>query len=181
MKTTVWIHSSVLWALLGGPLAHAPQAEESGDIARIKAAYVYHFANFAEWPAEKEKYIRLCTLGEGEVANRLQDLDERELEQGRILRVVVRPPREEIAKACDMLFIGQNLGAELDPPAAMRLQLGALLSVSDRTGFAKNGGMIEMFLRDDKVRMRVNLDVVRASGIRLSSKLLRLAEIVETP
>jgi hypothetical protein len=55
------------------------------------------------------------------------------------------------------------------------------LSVSDQPGFARGGGMIEMFPCGDKARMRINLGVVRLAGILLSSKLLRLAKIAETP
>lgn len=157
--------------------------KEGGDLARLKAVYLYHFAAFTEWPesalAASMKDIRLCVTGGGEVEGQLLRLDGKELDGGRMLRVV-QARREELAKSCQMVFLGEAARFNADP-AWTRLRGQPLLSVSDQPGFAQGGGMIEMFLRDDKVRMRINLGAVRSAGLHLSSKLLRLAEIVETP
>jgi hypothetical protein len=87
---------------------------------------------------------------------------------------------DQVTKTCHMLFVGELPRADSDL-AGGRLRGEPILLVGEQSGFAQNGGMIEMFLRDDKVRMRINLSMVRAAGIMLSSKLLRLAEIVEAP
>lgn len=156
---------ALLWGCLTGAAV-----QTDGGVARIKAVYLYHFASFAEWPeaALVGQEVRLCVLGGGEVAQHVQRLDAQDLGDGRMLRVVP-------ARPCHIVFVGDaaaNFGEWQGLP---------VLSVSDRSDFARHGGMIEMYLRDDKVRMRINLAVVRAAGLRLSSKLLRLADIVEAP
>lgn len=155
--------------------------KEDGEIAGIKAVYIYHFASFAQWPAgaSAQKEIRLCVLGEGRVSGQLQQLDGKDLEEDRLLRVVpVR--KDEVSKACNMVYIGEAANFPGDAVWA-RLRSTPVLLVSDQTGFAQQGGMIEMFLRDDKIKMRINLGAVRSAGLSLSSKLLRLAEIIESP
>lgn len=182
---TAFIRRTLLAGLFGALGWHALRAEpgQGDDLARVKAAYLYHFATFTEWPESTgpnaSKEIRLCVMGNGPVEAQVQRLDGKELEGGRLLRILsVR--REELPKLCHMVFIGEPAHVNHDS-AWMRLRGAPLLSVSDQTGFAQGGGMIEMFLRDDKVRMRINLGAVRSAGLHLSSKLLRLAEIVETP
>jgi hypothetical protein len=183
--TTAFIRRVLLSGLFGALACHALRADPGPEeeLARVKAAYLYHFAAFTEWPESAvpivAKEIRLCVLGDGVVEAQVRRLNGKELEGGRLLRVV-QARREELPKFCHMVFVGEPARVGLDP-AWIRLRGAPLLSVSDQAGFAQGGGMIEMFLRDDKVRMRINLGAVRSAGLHLSSKLLRLAEIVETP
>lgn len=175
------IRQACLIGLLGGWLAGplAAVADGGDDIARIKAVYLYHFATFAKWPEGRmaSPEIRLCVMGGGDVQSELRLLNDRDLGDGRLLRVIYDGARN-LPQSCDMAFVGVGMDYHL-----MRegLRNVPVLSISDQPGFAQGGGMIEMYLRDDKVRMRINLGAVRASGLQLSSKLLRLAEIVETP
>lgn len=154
-------------------------ADGGDDIARVKAVYLYHFATFAKWPEAQTgaSEMRLCVLGGEEMEAQLRQLDDRDLGDGQVLRVI-RGVTGELPRACNMAFVGA--GADYQR-VRESLRNVPVLSVSDQPGFAQGGGMIEMFLRDDKVRMRINLSAVRAAGLQLSSKLLRLAEIVEAP
>jgi len=54
-----------------------------------------------------------------------------------------------------------------------------VLLVSDVEDFARRGGMVQFTLRDNKLKLVVNLPAVRDAGLKLSSKLLRMAEIVQ--
>ena len=164
-------------------LAGVGEPVRGEDLARIKAAYLYHFVNFTQWPQDvgvsTEDAVRLCLLGAGSVDAQLQRMDVVELGLNSKPRLV-RVRKEELPDSCQVVFVGEAADVETEALLA-RLRGAPLLSVSDQPEFARRGGMIEMFLRDDKVRMRVNLNAVRAAGIHLSSKLLRLAEIVEAP
>jgi hypothetical protein len=173
----------LLWGVLSAVAAHALRAESkaSDNISHLKAVYLYHFANFAEWPQAQafasKKNLRLCVIGDEDIARQAQGLDTHELGDG-ILLQVARLRRDELPGGCQMVFFSQTAGSDVEAMLAS-LRKAPLLSVSDVPGFARSGGMIEMFLRDDKIRMRVNVNAVHAAGLRLSSKLLRLAEIVE--
>lgn len=174
-------------ALVVGVIAVSAWSELRSDtlggaeLARIKAVYLYHFASFTEWPENPESMneIKLCITSQGEVETQLRRLDGKELERGRVLRIA-EPTQGQIAKNCNMVFLGEGSRSALER-VENRLQGIPVLTISDQAGFARRGGMIEMFLRDDRVRMRINIGATRSSGLRLSSKLLRLAEIVEAP
>ena len=56
------------------------------------------------------------------------------------------------------------------------LQGRSILTVSDLPDFTSRGGMIELYMEKNKIRMRISLAVVKAAGLSISSKLLRLAE-----
>ena len=53
-----------------------------------------------------------------------------------------------------------------------------VLSISDLNQFARHGGMIEITRKDDKFAFAINIDAVNRNGLRISSKLLQLAEVV---
>ncbi len=55
----------------------------------------------------------------------------------------------------------------------------SILTVSDMEDFARNRGMIRLFTSDNKIRFRINPEAAKAANVTISSKLLRLAEIVQ--
>jgi hypothetical protein len=153
------------WADLGA----APQAPE----ATLKAAYTLNFAKFTEWPGEGTGAdLRVCVVGRSLVGEALEAAVHAEV-AGRGLRVVyVRLPGE--VSQCNLMYV-----SELDMTRARRL-LAALaeypiLTVSDIEGFAQVGGMIELVVVERRLRFVIDLDAVRAAGLRLEPKLLRLA------
>ncbi len=117
--------SILMWGALNSGLADYARAEvsEDGNVARIKAVYLYHFATFAEWPQTlaAEREVRLCMMGGGEVVGQLPRLDGRDLGDGRILRVVPLR-RGEAPRGCHIVFIGAAAGElatvkiEFSPP-----------------------------------------------------------------
>lgn len=80
------------------------------------------------------------------------------------------------ALGCQMLFINTP-GRTKEVLAALSGK--SILTVGDGEDFAKNGGMIQFYLANNKTRIKINLTAAKAANITISSKLLRLAEIVE--
>ena len=78
-------------------------------------------------------------------------------------------------KACHVLFISRSENDRVEQ-ILQNLQGRNILTVSDIPDFAARGGMIELFMEKNKIRMRINLSAVKAAGLNISSKLLRLAE-----
>lgn len=77
---------------------------------------------------------------------------------------------------CNILFLSQS---ERDRAAQIisNVRGRSILTVSDIDGFAGIGGMVELFTEKTKIRMRINLEAVRAANLKISSKLLRVAEV----
>src|SRR4029077_16348988 len=77
---------------------------------------------------------------------------------------------------CNILFISQSeryRAAEI----VSSLKGRSILTVSDMDGFADSGGMIQFVTEQNKIRVRINLNAVKAANLKVSSKLLSVAEV----
>lgn len=164
--------ASLAALLLGLSFPGWPQTSES----KLKAAYTLNFAKFTHWPAGRggasSGALRVCADGTSDIGPALEESANTRV-AGRTLEVrYVRLPGDVLD--CDLLYI-----STLDLSRARR-QLAAMaaypiLTVSDVQDFAQSGGMIELLLVDRKLRFEIDLDAVRAAGLRLDPKLLDLA------
>lgn len=167
-----------LAALLLAPLHDRARAQ--GGEYRVKAAFLLQFVKFAEWPpaalpAENDT-LTLCVLGENPFGESLDDLKGKSA-GGKRISVRHVPPVQN-AKGCHLLFISASEKGRLGP-ILKAIESVPLLTVGDTEGFAQKGVMINMYLEDERVRFEVNLQAVKRSGVRLDSRLLNLARIVQ--
>jgi hypothetical protein len=79
--------------------------------------------------------------------------------------------------ACQILFVSRSEGRNLERTLAA-LKGTTVLTVSDADRFAERGGMIQLITENGKIHLRINVEAARASGLTISSKLLRSAQIV---
>lgn len=148
---------------------------------QLKAAFLFNFLQFVDWPANAfnsaEQPVAMCLLGPDPFGADLDALIAGERIDGRPIEVR-RLQSVDAASACQLVFLN------LRSPQALRAAIERLkglpvLTVSDVTTFSGQGGMIEFVMREDRVRLRVNLRAASEAQLRLSSKLLRRSEIVE--
>lgn len=144
----------------------------------VKAAYLYNFARFVEWPALPEGSLQVCIVGRDPFGPALAGLEGRSV-QGRTVRV-----RRDVAVsdlgACQIAFISDSEERRL--PMILRTAAGQpVLVVSDIEGFADGGGMIGLALADQKVQFDVNLAPIRQSGLKVPAQVLKLARQVLNP
>jgi hypothetical protein len=150
----------------------------------VKAAFLYHFAKFIEWPESvggpRPKVVTLCVVGADPFGDALDELAARGadgLAEGigvRVRHVTGLTPQA----GCHIAFISNSersrLAAHLADAAAAHV-----VTVSELSGFAGAGGMIQFVLEDGKVRFWINRAAAERQGIHVSSRLLALARIVE--
>jgi hypothetical protein len=91
--------------------------------------------------------------------------------------VVRRYARGGDVGACDILFISQSEGNRVEAILAS-LNNRPTLTVSDLDRFARRGGMIHLVTDGNRIRLAINLEAAQAAHLTISSKLLRVAEIV---
>lgn len=144
----------------------------------VKAAMLYNFAKFVDWPGDTlaaDNRIAFCIAGKSPLNGPLQQLQGKPV-KGRTVSVrqVARP--DEIA-GCQVLFIPQAESARL---SAYLQQAGhhSILTVSDLDRFAASGGMIGFYEEDNKIRFEINPDAVQKRRLQISSHLLNLARRV---
>jgi len=156
--------------------AHA----QSVDEYRVKAAFLYNFAKFVEWPPEafqnSSDPIAICTLGYSPYHRGLEEAVRGKTIGGRAL-VVRQVSDVEQASACQILFVNaseRKRAAKILP----ELKATGVLTVGETEGFAAEGGVINFKTDDGQVRLEVNVAAAERARLRISSKLLNLAQIV---
>lgn len=160
-------------------LRSRPAVAEVGEY-EVKAALLYHFAKFAEWPAEAfptdQAPIVIAVLGESPFGATLTTAIEGKLANRRRVTVLHYPTLEDL-NACHILFVSASEGARL-PKTLDGIGSRGILTVSDIEAFARSGGMIGLTTEEGRVHFEINLEVVTNAHLRLSAKLLSLAKIV---
>jgi hypothetical protein len=169
---------AVVLAMAGGLMAEV-QAQRPPEY-QVKAAYLYGFGRFVEWPASAPAAAGpafvLCVLG-GDPFGR--ELDE--VTAGAVMKQkpvsIRRISRLEESGPCHTLFISASEDVRLGTILAT-LDRRPVLTVSDAPQFAQRGGMIGFFLDGNRVRFTVNLPAAQDAGLVLNSELLRVAATI---
>lgn len=153
------------------------RGEPSED--QVKAAFVYNFAKFVEWPENafpsKDTPLILCVIGKDNVGSALQALEKKEV-QGRQLRLNVITDLTQYLQnnSCHILFIANS---ELAHQQELLQDLGdaPTLTVADNAEFIKQGGMISLYVESQRVQFAVNKNATQNNGLKLSARMLQLA------
>jgi len=157
------------------PADARPQAPEY----QVKAAFLYNFAKFVEWPAEllaNDPSFVIGLLGEDPFGPLLD-----EAVAGKTVRdkriVVKRFSRLEDAAGAHILFISDSEAGNVSR-IVKGLSRTPVLTVSDIERFAERGGMVQLETEQNRVRFAINVAAVERAGLKPSSQLLKLARIV---
>jgi hypothetical protein len=149
---------------------------------QIKAAFLYQFAKFVQWPdtvfADSSKQIVIGILGEDPFGGDLDNTVQGKFIHDREIRIK-RIDRLENVQDCQILFISGSETKKL-PVIFARLHHSNILTVGDTEGFSQEGGIINFIRKDNKIHFEINVDAAQKAGLKLSSKLLNLAKIVES-
>ena len=146
------------------------------DQALVKAAFLFNFAKFVEWPANSSKPLAFCVIGDDRMAAYLQAGIAGKSIESRSLTVRNRPDLTQL-DLCSVIYIGPT-EKKVVTQVAQLVAGKQILTVSEFSELGSQGAVISFFLDDERVRFEVNLGAVRQAGVKLSSKLLALARIV---
>jgi hypothetical protein len=162
----------LLTALVIGAVRGAPLAQEVSREYRVKAAYLYNFVKYVEWPDTKGR-ILICVAGQNPFGTLLESLVRNERVHGVPLATeVILDARTD----CDVLFTPRtaNIPAYLKAAAGM-----PTLTIGETPRFVEQGGMIAFYPDGGNVRFQINPAAAARVQLRISSRLLQLAKIVE--
>lgn len=167
---------------LGGFAASSLAAAAPTREYDIKAAFLFNFASFVEWPstafATPTAPFVIGILGDDPFGPILEEIVDGEQINGHPLAVRRLTSRQLAeAGACHILFISKSESRRLTP-LLQQLRGRPVLTVADLPNFLDAGGSIG-FSTEGRVRLIINPSAVRAAHLNVSSKLLRLAEVVD--
>jgi hypothetical protein len=158
-----------LCAALGGV---APVSGQDLPEYRLKAAFLYNFALFTEWPADVGPTLGLCILGPDPFGKEIDGLQGKAV-GGRSI-VLHRKPGSSALAGCHLVFVAAPVIASV-PRVLEAVQGSPVLIVADSPGAARQGVALNMAVAQNRITFEANLAAARAARLTLSSKLLRLA------
>jgi len=143
----------------------------------IKAAFIYNFVKFVEWPPARSLNhlpgIDICVLGEDPIGGAGEVFKAASTPQF-TLSLVNEPDVRKVARHCHIVFISRSRSGQMgEIMAALKGQ--PVLTVGDMDSFAEQGGMIGFVMSDNKIKVEVNTRAVTGAGLRVDAQLLEIA------
>lgn len=164
-------------ALLGLLFALPVMALEQ-DEAAVKAAFIYNFTKFVEWPAEAEGPLQLCLIGETDsLLAALANLEGKQ-SQGRNIHVRSIGRNADTLDGCRVIVVGASEAGRISA-ILNNAQKHPALTVSEIEHFADVGGMIGLVVNNTKVQFEINAQAAQRANLKLSAQLLKLSQKVK--
>src|SRR5271168_3927102 len=167
-----------IWVVLCCLVAVA-QAQSASEY-QVKAAFLFNFARFVEWPSDAflgaDSPLQICILGQDPFGRDFEQMIEDKTVSGHRIEIA-HPEGVPQARACQILFISTSEKAHL-PSILQGLKGASVLIVGDTPGFAALGGAINFVLDDSRVRFEINLKAAELAHLKISARLLTVAKVV---
>jgi len=171
---TFWLRLLFIGGLFGN-LAFAGPSREPTEY-ELKAAILYNFALFAEWPISPSETFNLCLYGPDPFGAAIEALTRRTLLDRPIQ--IQRPRQPSEISACHLLYISPQALPDLPPLLAVAGDKPILTIADQPQTTDTSGSVIHLGLDRQKIIFDIDLAAANRAGLRLSSKLLRLAHHV---
>ena len=169
--------ATVVWVLLA---ASSVLGQEKPGEYQVKAAYLYNFGRFIQWPAKvttaSTGFFTICILGEDPFGPALDTtLAGETIGNQKVAARRISSLQQPVD--CQILFISSSEGKHLNK-IIDALGNSAVLTVSDIPQFSQRRGMIQLLMEGNRIRFEVNLAATQRAGLTLSSELLKVATAV---
>ena len=142
----------------------------------LKAAFIYNFAKFTEWPADAVATgapLVLCVLGDAAIGEALERVVKGRTLAGHSISVSQAPPGRPL-EACHIAYVS-GVTASQAAEVVAGVRDAPVLTISDVEGFIKLGGIAQFFFEHGQLRFDVKLASAKRARLQISSKLLALA------
>jgi hypothetical protein len=168
-------------AWLGGwPPDVSAQDNAAARERRVKAAFIFNFAGFVEWPEtafpQPFTAVSIAVIGDDELAAELSAITAGRAVEGRPLTIRKTRSLEAVADA-HMVFVGRAEIARL-PQLAKLARARPVLILTDAPNALAQGSMINFMLVERRVKFEIHLEEAERHGLKLSSRLLAVAQTV---
>jgi hypothetical protein len=173
----------LLGTVILSPWATAGTGAQEGHVIsqyEIKAAYLFNFAKFVEWPASVYKNanspIRIGILGEDPFRDILNPILNGKKVNGRSFEVS-RSDNLEDLRSCHILFVSDSEKQRAKELLTFSRNL-PVLTVGEMEGFVGSGGIVNFYIDERRVRIEINPEAAAKARLKVNSKLLQIARLV---
>jgi hypothetical protein len=196
MKIRAYFFVVLMLTLFAAPTAIKAQTESAQNLEyQIKAAFLYNFIKFVDWPEEKtadsNEPIIIGIIGKDPFGSAFDPIKDDIVKDKKV--VIKRftgleelknsgeedksklHPQVEIIKKCHLLFICNSENKSLKETINL-VQDHSVLTVADTQGFLESGGIINFVMEEKKVRFEINITAAKRAKLKIRSQLLKLAK-----
>lgn len=161
----------VLW------LSPQAMADDANVEYKVKAGYLYNFTKFITWPEDNSETFNLCIVGEDPFGDLIDPIEQRTA-FGRPIKLF-RFNSLNKEQNCHIFFISASIKDNVLLKSMLAIQnTNKSLTVGEGKEFAAQGGMIGFVNRQGNIKLQINLKVLQHSDLKISAKLLEVAELV---
>jgi YfiR/HmsC-like len=182
MTNTFLTRALVCIALLFSNCAAAD--DDSNLEYKIKAGYLYNFTKFITWPKLNGTSFNLCLLGDDPFGTVINPI-EKKTAFGHAIKIFRLDETVFLASStlktdCHILYVSDadNLKAVFEKIQTSPNKAGTLV-IGESESFVEDGGMIGFVSRNGKIKLQINLKSVKQTGLKISAKLLEIAELIK--
>jgi len=168
-------HISVLWTLGCLLFSQLLFADDHSVEYKIKAGYLYNFTKFITWPVDNAEAFNICILGDDPFGELIDPIEQRSV-NGRSIKLFRSDKLSGIDNKvhCHILYVSSSIK---DKPASR--DVDNTLVVGENGDFIDQGGMIGFVNKQGKIKLQINLKTIKQSGLKVSAKLLEVADVVK--
>jgi hypothetical protein len=168
-------HICVLWTLGCLLFSQLLCADDSSVEYKIKAGYLYNFTKFITWPVDNAETFNLCIVGSDPFGELIEPIEQRSV-IGRAIKLFRFDSPRSMDKElhCHIVFVSSSIKD--------MLALGDVnntLIVGESGEFIAQGGMIGFVNKQGKIKLQINLKTIKQGGLKVSAKLLEVADVVK--
>jgi hypothetical protein len=149
----------------------ALRAGEVTDV-QAKAAFLLNVTRFVDWPVDDAKTLTICDAADDALHEAIEQIVRGRTVNGRELRLR-RVAVGEAPGGCQVMFL-----ASLQPSDAaevLRQTHGPVLTIGETLQFLRDGGMVRVFIEQQRIRFQIDHKAAQAAGLKISAQLLMLA------
>ena len=145
----------------------------------VKAALVFNFARFTDWPldtlVDSPETFNIGVIGDDTILKAFDGINGKSLKGRRI--IVKRVRRMQKSDTCDLLFVSGSKRSIL-PKIFAAVKGKPVLTIGEMSDFTKAGGIINLVKTENRIKFEVNLKAAHQAGLKISSRILKLAIIM---
>jgi hypothetical protein len=162
----------------------AQEDEESMAVRehRIKAAYLYQFGRYVDWPAKSfadgNAPFVIGVLDQDPLIPDLEEIAKIKKIQNRPIQIRRFASVADI-RACNILYLPSSVSAEARAEIIRKMAGRGVLLVGDADGFVEGGGVVQFAVEDNKIRVVIARKAAEREGLTISAKLLQVARVVD--
>jgi len=177
----------ILFVALIGFCIHTNESVMAGEVEEyaVKAAFTFNFVQFVQWPEtsftnDTDPY-HLCLIGDTTIVERFSAINGKKIGARTIYVHRLSSESEKECEECDIIFISRNTDRSISEKIISKVEKKPVLTIGETKGFTKLGGMINFFSKDGRLQFEINTSATKNKGLKISSRLLKLAVIVDGP